>query len=249
MAEISNPLTDEQRERLKTDFLTNVGKRLKDKREHRSLSLRKLAEGMPVKAAALSKYENGKKDIPLSHLSLYSIYCDFELRELFPSDEMKNLLSSFKASVVVISGSNARRKEKGRSSKTLTARIYIQDGIEIREEIRSKIETQRNMYKNAQIPAEEHPFSEEEFCEYLMSFNSEVKDSVCSAGEFLKQIMAEPRKETLRKAVADYIIDEIIIDRVTGKYADNTAKRAYAYYKLLMERIDGDDPKDIDKLS
>ena len=66
------------------------------------------------------------------------------------------------------------------------------------------------MYKNAQVPAGVHPFSEEEFCEYLMSFNSEIKGSLCSAGDFLVWIMAEPRKETLKKAIVDYIVDEVI---------------------------------------
>lgn len=240
MAEISKALTDEQKRQLKANFLTSIGGRLKAKREQRSLSLRKLAEGMPVEASALSKYENGKEDMPLSHLSLYSIYCDFELRELFPPDEMKGLLRSFKASVTVISGSNARRKEKGKADRTLTARIYMQDDIEVREEVRSRIETQRDMYKDAYIQTGEDAFTEEEFCEYLASFDSETRASLCSAGDFLEKIMSEPRRETLKRSVADYIINTAIIDRVCRKGADMAALRAYAYYKRLMEQKGGD---------
>ncbi len=246
MAKISVPLNNEQREQLKADFLTDIGERLKEKRSKRSLSLRKLAEGMPVKASALSKYENGTKDIPLSYLSLYSIYCDFELRELFPPDEMKSLFSSFRASVTVISDSQARRKEKDRTGKTLTARVYMQDGKEVREEVRTLTDTLRDMYKNAQIPADVYPFSDEEFCEYLMSFDNQTKESLCSAGDFLRQIMTEPRKETNKRAVADYIIDGTIINRVCQKDVDSTAMRAYAYYKRMMEDLSGDGFDSID---
>ncbi len=85
------------------------------------------------------------------------------------------------------------------------------------------------------MPAEAEPFSDEEFAEYLKTFDSDIRDSLYSAGVFLERIIDEPRKDTLRKAVVDYIVDEVIINRVSDKYAGETAKRAYAYYKRWTE--------------
>ncbi len=242
MAKIVRKLTDEQMKQLRSDFRNDIGMRLRSKREQRNMSLDELSEGMPVSEAALSKHENGKTEMPISYLPLYSLYCDFELRDLFPKDEMGTLLGAIKKSITIMSEYNERKrkkKDKGiirdQSDKILQARIYVQDGVEVREEVKTRIETRKEMYRSADMPAEAEPFSDEEFAEYLKTFDSDIRDSLYSAGVFLERIIDEPRKDTLRKAVVDYIVDEVIINRVSDKYAGETAKRAYAYYKRWTE--------------
>ena len=237
-------LDDKQRLQLITDFCKNIGARLKHKREQRNISQSELAGWLSTDNSNLSKYESGDRKIPISYLPLYSLYCDFELRDLFPKNEMDVLLGAFKKSITIMSEYNERkRKRKDRdtvrdqSDKILQARIYVQDGVEVREEVKTRIETRKEMYRSADMPVETEPFSDEEFTEYLKTFNSDIRDSLYSAGVFLERIIDEPRKDTLRKAIVDYIVDEVIINRVSDKYAGEAAKRAYAYYKRLMERM------------
>lgn len=44
-------------------------------------------------------------------------------------------------------------------------------------------------------------------------------------------------KETLKGAVADYIVDELVINQVAHKHPDEVSRRAYAYYRMLYQRI------------
>lgn len=114
MAKIIKILTDGQTDQLRSDFCIDTGSRLRQKRERKDLSLDDLAEGMPVSGPTLSKYETGKLDMPMSYLSLYSIYCDFELRDLFPEDEMGTLLGAVKKSITIMSEYNERKRKKKR---------------------------------------------------------------------------------------------------------------------------------------
>lgn len=62
------------------------------------------------------------------------------------------------------------------------------------------------------------------------------KDSVLYAGQFLKQIEHLPHKDTLRGMLADYIVDELVINRVAHKGSDEVSRRAYAYYRMLYRK-------------
>ena len=43
-----------------------------------------------------------------------------------------------------------------------------------------------------------------------------------------------PEKETLKGALADYIVDELVIEHVSQKHPDEMSKRAYEYYRRLF---------------
>lgn len=47
-----------------------------------------------------------------------------------------------------------------------------------------------------------------------------------------------PKKTTLIDTVADYIVDEMVINRASVNHPDKASMRAYAYYKRIKEHID-----------
>ena len=147
---------------------------------------------------------------------------------------------SFDNAVRIISIRERRRNKKAVSEtdKTLTARIYEVGGKEVREEIKRKEKTRKDKYRSAEISTQVEPFSKEEFCDYINRFDEETKDSVIKGGGFLEQIENRPKKAVLADVVADYIVDEIVINRVSVNHPDEASKRAYAYYKRLRERMD-----------
>ncbi len=168
--------------------------------------------------------------------------CKFSVKDLFPENEVKRILKAINASVNVISDREKRRTEKeakaksNGTNKTLAARIYKTGNAELRIDINRKPKPKRAKYRDAEMPAKAIPYSEEEFCDYVKRFGEETVDAVMEAGELLEKIKDKPKKDTLRDSVADYIVDEIIVNRMAAKHPDEMAKRAYAYYKHLMDR-------------
>ncbi len=242
MARIISKLAPDEEKDLISNFKRLVGEQLKLKRIKCGLSQVELAKAFPVDNTVISRYESGSLDIPLSHLSLFSTYCDFDVRELFPKDMVKGILTSIKAAVSVISDREYRRQKKEekdqvkQTNKTLAARIYKTGNIELRIDINRKPKSNRAKYRDAEMPAKAMPYSDEEFCDYVKRFDKETVDAVMDAGELLEKIKNKPKKDTLRDSVADYIVDEVIVSRIATKHPDEMAQRAYSYYKYLMDK-------------
>ena len=78
-------------------------------------------------------------------------------------------------------------------------------------------------------------YSGDEFYNYVKEQKGEIAGSVIAAGEFLNQIENLPNKETLKGAIADYLVDELIINDVAKEHPDEISKRAYAYYQRLYQ--------------
>ena len=53
------------------------------------------------------------------------------------------------------------------------------------------------------------------------------------AGQFLRQIEDLPNKETLKGLIADYIVDELVINDITQGHPDEMSRRAYEYYRRM----------------
>lgn len=116
--------------------------------------------------------------------------------------------------------------------------MYDLDGIEIFEPVADKpvSKSMREMYKDFSMPVQAQPFSDEEFREYIQQQGEDVMNMVINAGQFLKQLSDKPNKLTLIDAIADYVIDELVINRIT-KVPDEPAERAYAYYLRMFWRM------------
>ena len=79
------------------------------------------------------------------------------------------------------------------------------------------------------------PLSENEFIEYIKSaeFTEEKLSLLSAAKSFLLYIGDEPRKETFKSAMADFVINELVIEQT--KTDTGQSERIYAYYKKLMD--------------
>ena len=123
--------------------------------------------------------------------------------------------------------------------KRLTGRIYETGGIEIIEPVgsdRKKIKTRKQQLLDGEIEIKDiTPLSENEFIEYLQSaeFTKEKLSLLSAAKSFLLYIGDEPRKETFKSAMADFVINELVIEQT--KTDTGQSKRIYAYYKKLMD--------------
>ena len=239
-----------QKENLISEFLIKLGKRLEEKRKKRSLSQKELAECLSIDRSTLSKYESGDRDMQVSMLPLFSTYCKFPIYELFPKDDSQAILDTFSTAVTITVNRKKRRerleqqkaakstilKKLGKSEKILKGQIYDVNGKEIFEPVPpAKTKTLREQYKDAELHTEYGPCSEVEFYDFVKAQGEEFVDVTVSAGQFLKQIEYLPNKETLKGAIADYIIDEIVINNVTN-YQDEMSKRVYAYYRMLYNK-------------
>lgn len=244
-------LTNEQKDTLISGFLTRLGKRLESKRLRLNLSQSELADCLDIDRTTISRYESGTRDMQVSMLPLFSTYCKFPMYELFPRDESQEILDTF-ATAVSITVERKKRQEELRQKKSdeieelkqkgqekiLKGQVFDINGMEVYEPVPPKLVSKslRERYKDAEMQAEYVPYSEAEFCDFVRAKGDILVDAVMYAGQFLKQIEEQPHKETLRGIIADYIVDELVINEVSQKHPDEVSRRAYAYYRMLYYR-------------
>lgn len=239
-------LSSEQQEKLISDFLFKLGERLRIKREKAGLTQKELASCTSENNTAISRYENGERDMNVSLLPLYSVYCDFPLSELFPQNESRELLKTFATAVNIIADRTKRysdyreTKDSKAENKVLKAHIFEIDGKEVIEPISSikkkDHKSLRERVKEAEINTEFEPFTHIEFCNYMTTTQPEKVDIIIDAGKLLEQIKDLPNK-SLKEALADYIIDEIMTNDMLSKESRDSVKRVYEYYKRMYNAI------------
>lgn len=236
-------LNTDQKNMLVSDFMKALGKRMEIKRKRINLSQKELADCLEIDRTTLSRYENGSRDMPVSVLPLISTYCRFPLSELFPVEESRAILDMFAAAVTVKVERKCRQEtdlmiESGASGKKLKGQIYEIEGKEVFEPVRHgkrRPKSLRSRYRDAEVPATAEPCTDEEFCAFVKSHSTETVDAVLKAGEFLEQIKKSSSRVSLKNAVADYIIDELVLSGLSESYPDRDTQRIYAYYKALYQ--------------
>lgn len=240
MKHVIAKLTNEEKESLVSDFLKSIGERLRDKRVLKSLSQADLADCLSIDQSTLSKYENGDRDMQISLLPLFSVYCKFPLYDLFPKDESQFILDVFSKAVTITVARKKRQEAKQyvtkhTDKKVLKGQVYEVDGEEVFEPVikKSKSKTLRMQYKDAERHTEYSPYTDVEFCDFVK--NNALLNSILDAGNLLMQIDDKPHKDTLKGAIADYIIDELIINQVAHRGSKESERRAYAYYRRLYQ--------------
>lgn len=248
MNKMITKLTDVQKDSLTSGFLAKLGKRLESKRLRLSLTQTELADCLDIDRTTLSRYESGTRDMQVSMLPLFSTYCKFPMHELFPRDESQEILDTFATAVSITVERRKRQegvrqkradelvalKQKGQE-KILKGQVFDVNGKEIFEPVpvKSTAKSLRDKYKDAEMHTEYGPYSEVEFCNFVKEKDEMLVESVMYAGQFLKQIEDLPHKDTLKGVIADYIIDELVINQVARKHPDEVSRRAYAYYRML----------------
>ena len=236
-------LTPLETQSMVCDFLKNLGGRLKDKRTHINLSQEELAYCLDIDQTTLSKYESGDRDMQISLLPQFSTYCKFPIYELFPKEESEFILDVFSKAVTITVNRKQRQIElQSRRNATiqteekiLKAQIFDVNGQEVYEPVSQKNTNKsiRERYRHAEIDTPARPYSEQEFCNYVTSKDITTYNSIVDAGQFLIQLESASRKDTLKNNVADYIIDELVINQLTGKKTSEESARIYAYYQRL----------------
>ena len=239
-------LTDNETEKLAGDFLKKLGNKLAQNRKRASLSQDELAYCLSMDRSSISKYENGLTDISVSKLPLISMYCGFPLHDLFPKDEYEDILETFRTAVSITVERRNKQSElydtpldKIKPKKQLKAQIYEIDGQEYGQQILPK-ETSKSLkerYKSAEIHTGKETYTDKEFCEYIMLTQGYMLDNILNAGKLLNAVKEQPNKGTLKNALADYIVDEFVINSVAKKEPGEANIRAYEYYFRLYNRI------------
>ena len=241
-------LTNEQTNTMVSDFLTRLGKRLEFKRKQHNLSQTELADCLEIDRTTLSKYENGTRDMQISMLPLFSTYCKFPIYELFPRDESQAILDMFASAVSVTVERKVRQEKKKAdqlitpftSKKSLKGQVYEVDGVEVFEPAKHREaapKSQKAKYKDAEMNTDYKPCTDEEFCDYVRMHDNEEIDRFLTAGEFLKQLQEAPSKDSLKGAIADYIIDGLVVSEMSKPFQDPIVQRVYAYYKAMYQQI------------
>lgn len=158
-------------------------------------------------------------------MALISTYCGFSMAEYFDTAASRELLNTF-SKLVRIEGDRYKRHIRYRERDTGTGKILTGKVYQIGEE--EVIEY---------IPVSEgEPFSEDEFLSYL---NQEENERMCnlleSATDILCYIGDMKQKETFKSELADFVLLETIVNKAASD--DERAKRAYMYYKKLLEIV------------
>lgn len=192
----------------------------------------------------------------VSMLPMFSTYCKFPLHELFPRDESKQILDTFAKAVSVTVDRKKRQEDlrkkkeanqiarkKSGQDKVLKGQVFEVNGRNVYEPVPIKVTSRslRDRYKDAEMHTEHGPYMESEFCEYVKAKDETLIESVLSAGQLLKQLGDGRQKETLKGMVADYIVDELVINSVAREHPDEVSRRAYAYYRMLYQHFQDDE--------
>lgn len=246
-------LTKAQSDGIVQTFLRSFGERLKSRRKRVNVSQEEPAECPGLDASTLSKYESGTRDMQISLLPLTSIYCDFPMYELFPREESRSILDVFESAVRVTVERHKRQAKyrirhkkagsgagAGNSCRELKGHVYEVDGHEVFEpasEHKRERNSLKERYRNISIDVDVPPCSGQEFCAYVKRDAPDAIQPVMDAGQLLNSVRDVPGKNGLRDPVADYIIDETVINRIAGDAGDERSKRMYAFYHELYRKF------------
>ncbi|MGN0321360.1 MAG: helix-turn-helix transcriptional regulator [Lachnospira sp.] len=228
-------LTDEQEKKLSKDFLNMIGKVIHKNRTKHNISQKELAECLEVSESSISNYENGNQDMPVTKLPLISTYCGFNLNEYF-QPEIINYVKTFKSLVSI----EKRKIEKSskqyieNSRRELVSQTYYEDGKYITEKVNRKpIKLSFKdsvLYGTKETAAK--PFDDNELSAYLES--SKCVDIIKATSQIMNYTDSYNNKNTIKGQLADFMLNEIFIERY--KNNDRQAERVYAYYKQLLDK-------------
>lgn len=234
-------MTSFDKEELRKTFIIEFGDFLKKRRVKKNISMDEVADFLEISQPTVSRYEFGDTDMKLSNLPLLSLCYDFPLSNCFSSLDVLKEVESFK-NIVEIKRDRYQREYKRRHmakhGKTLKAQIYDVDGVEVTEYIPRKETKQlsfREQLARADIDFNVEPFTNDEFADYLkQEYNEELLEMLDGASKMLDFIGETERKETVKSQIADFVIDNLIVERVTNA-GGRQEQRAYMYYKKIFD--------------
>lgn len=228
-------LTEDEKNKLSDKFLSMIGKVIYQNRTKHNISQKELAICLDVSESSISNYENGKQDMTATTLPLISTYCNFNISEYFQPETI-NFVDTFKSLVSIERNKikNSSRLYEQVDKRELVSQTYIEDGRYITEPVKKK--TMKLSFKDLVIfgmkETNAEPFNDNELSEYLES--CKCPDIINAASQIITYTDGYNNKNTIKGQLADFMLNEIFIERY--KNADKQAERVYAYYKQLLDK-------------
>lgn len=122
---------------VKKDFLKRTGELIARKRRQCGLNQRELGAYMDVAATTVSRYENGRMEIPSSNLALISSICGFSMCDYINAWNTLELKDIFKNSLELLKRGKERAHKKGGTRRMLptyvgeeNAEYHAREGVE-----------------------------------------------------------------------------------------------------------------------
>jgi len=231
----------DEKNNVRNSFLEELGAFIRAKRLRKNMSQDDVAFFLGVTGSAVNRYESGDVDMKVSNLPLLSICCDFSMRNCFSSMETVELVNNFRQIANIKRTRYQREYERKHSyegKRKLKAQIYEVDGKEVTEYILRKDKDElslREKYARGDIELAAVPFDDEEFGKYIQDIEQEeIRNMLDGAGKVLDFIGNAEKKETIKATIADFVIDNLIVDKVMNEQR-LSVQRAYMYYKKLLD--------------
>lgn len=227
-----------EKEELKKNFLVRLGSYLKERREHKGYSQESVAQVIEVERSVLSKYEDGKASMKVDTLPVLSAIYDFELSECFKQPEYRDLVSKFKGAVTVMSHKYERKRYRQtlvKYERVRPATTVDGERVMIVEETKTGKVSFGEKIKSGSIVVEDRAYNDYEMESYLERIINANGSAVADALTMLDSISEAKKKETLKGVVADYVINELIVEPMVYNQDNGYFRRAYAYYKKYLE--------------
>lgn len=241
MEEMHMDMDKKERESLVQSFLQSLGSVIRTKRNKKNFSVIQLGEYLGVSGATVSRYENGKQEIPVSYLPLISAYCQFPLIEYFVNGEAQKLVNTFSELINIDARMKYKKKQKAlkKPQKIIKGYIYEEDGKEYIKYRTTDVETlydvDTDLKRKYKYSAMETPFTASELEEY---FDKEENADICvllNSAQILLENSQEKRGHTaLREEIAKFTIDSVI--QKVAERDKKSADRIILYYRMLLKR-------------
>lgn len=238
MEENNQFLDTEKEEQLRKTFLEKLGIRIRDIREKKNIPQTVLAKGIGVNGPTLSKYENGEADMKVSNLSMISLYCNIPVKSIIPSDDVQAFIDTFKEAVSIKQKRYERaNKRKITSSRKMIGRVYEENNQSYIEHIMptyNEVVSKKERILRGDYDVLVEPLTDIEVYDFIVEYNKKGIAAIESAGEMLKHLSNDTKKETIKGHLSDFIVNEILFGYPEEIKQDLRYKRLLAYYRLLI---------------
>ncbi len=236
-------ITDDDKDRIRKEFREEFGEYLRLKREYKNIALKEASEFIDVKESTLSRYESGEQDMKISNLPLLSLYYGFSMKACLSALHTNDTINNFSELVMIKRRKYQRKDIIYDKDEKLIAKIYTdRSGREFKVPVSDKRQTEysyREKLARGEISFEGvEAFSPDEFFDYLLKiFGEEGLELLNDSATVINYADEKSKKETLKTYLADFVIDNIIVEQIL--YHDSeAARRAYMYYKRILELKD-----------
>ncbi len=246
-----NALTKKQKDTTQNTFKSRLSDCLKRRRMQKDYSLEDVAAFLLTSKSTIDRYE-GAASIPSEMLPLFAICYEMSISEMMDTCDVDGLTKGFRGLVKIASKAQRRKGQRKqmviaeKERKRLVTKVYEIDGKLVSEDVEespdmAERKSFREMCRDGSFDiGYVVPFTDEEFAAYIQTEYPEKVSLLSCAARLIKYSDAVSGKDTMNTMITNFIFDEFIINKLIDNPDDIDAKRAYMYYKSLLETYDKD---------